>query len=79
LAIASLDANGETTGIDLAPDDSAFGYTLNLTPVVVKPLLGAVHAVPAHPVAGKSFSVSVPVTRSDDGTALAQATLHAAA
>lgn len=79
VAVASVDASAGQTSIDLAPDASPFGYTLDLTPVVVKPPLGTVHAVPAHPVAGKSFSISVPVTRSDDGTALAQASVNAQA
>jgi hypothetical protein len=54
----------ELTGVAPAPPP---------TPVVVKPVIGKPVAAPKQPIAGKRFTVRLPVTRSDDGTPLTKA------
>jgi hypothetical protein len=44
--------------------------SITSAPLVVRPLLGKPVGVPAKPLAGKEFSFSLPVTRSDTGGAL---------
>jgi hypothetical protein len=76
--IGSVNGASEETGFDFAPDDGSM-WTYVLTkpapPVVVKPVIGKPTVSPAAPVAGKRFTVSFPITRSDDGAPLTSATI----
>lgn len=71
--------DGGSTASDKAPDDGQWYYELTKLapppPAVVKPVIGKPLASPARPVAGRRFTVTFPVTRSDDGSPLAQATV----
>lgn len=63
---------------DEAPDLGAWIYMLSAPappPVVVSPVIHKPVAVPAKPVAGKKFSVTFAVTRSDNGKPLTTATM----
>ncbi len=71
-----LDAAGKLVVSDTAPDLGAWAYDFS-TPV--KPLIGPPRLTPAAPVGGKRFTVSFPVTRSDDGQELTLATMTCAA
>jgi hypothetical protein len=76
LGAMTMDASGNPTGVDLAPDSGVWSYTLSTVPpppppvVVVKPLIGRPTLTPARAVAGKRVTVAFPVTRSDTGAAL---------
>jgi hypothetical protein len=77
-----FDANAALIGKDAAPDDGYWSYDLSVAPLPppppttttaasVKPLIGTPATTPGRAVAGKKFSVSFPVTRSDNGKPLA--------
>jgi hypothetical protein len=77
----SLTAKASFAGSDPTPADDILVLKANstpaavaqqqpLTPPLVRPLLGKPVGVPAKPVAGKEFTFSLPVTRSDTGAAL---------
>lgn len=73
-----IPGTGGLIAADSAPDFGLpdWGYDLVLPPpVVVKPVIGAASATPARPVAGKRFTVTFRVTRSDTGAPLAGASL----
>jgi hypothetical protein len=55
--------DGSVAGSDDAPDGGAWSYGLTS----VKPVIGTPTTSPLGPVAGKAFSITVPVTRSDSG------------
>ena len=76
---AKFDANNTLVAEDVAPDDGAWSYDLATAPppkstttpaAVVKPLIGKPVTTPAVATAGKPFTVSFPVTRSDNGMPL---------
>jgi hypothetical protein len=73
------DANGDVAAMDLAPDGGRWMY--DLTPVtvkpvqVVKPVIAAPTNAPAVATAGKRFTVSFSVTRSDDGSPMTTGTM----
>ena len=73
------DANGDVASMDLAPDGGRWTYDLapvTVKPVaVVKPVIAAPTTVPAVAAAGKRFTVSFSVTRSDDGSPLNTGTM----
>jgi hypothetical protein len=83
VASSSEDASGNVTARDYAPDDGSWLYffsapsttttspTTTPTPApAVKPVIGAPTTIPAKAVAGKHFTVTFPVTRSDNGAPL---------
>jgi hypothetical protein len=55
--------DGSVAGSDDAPDGGAWSYQLTS----VKPVIGRPTTSPLGPVAGKAFSITAPVTRSDSG------------
>ena len=57
------DAEGNTLAADFAPDGAPYEYSFALAPLVVT--VGKPAAATGQPVAGKTFAVSAPVTRSD--------------
>lgn len=59
------DANGETIGADLAPDAPPY-YRYSFVEEALAVTVGRPAGVPPKPIAGKSFAVVVPVTRSDE-------------
>jgi hypothetical protein len=77
-----LDGSGNTVlTTDRAPDTGVWDYTLTSTPTTpvtttpapaapVKPVIGAPTTTPGKAVAGRRFTVSFPVTRSDSGAPL---------
>jgi hypothetical protein len=77
---SNSDAGGNVTGIDLAPDHGNWSYLFSATPTApapattpapaAKPLIGAPMTTPAKAAAGKRFTVTFPVTRSDNGAPL---------
>ena len=75
------DTSGNLLGEDQAPNYGLWSFDLNAAPtttaptVAVKPLIGAPATTPARAVAGKRFTVSFPVTRSDTGKPLASGTM----
>ena len=75
------DTSGNLLGEDHAPNYGLWSFDLNAAPtttapaVAVKPLIGAPATTPARAVAGKRFTVSFPVTRSDTGKPLASGTM----
>jgi hypothetical protein len=73
VASVTLDANGNMTAADDAPDGGI--WTFDVSTAVIGPALGTPLAVPAHPTHGKLFSISFPVTRTDTGAALDGGTL----
>ena len=69
------DANGDVAAMDLAPDGGRWTYDLTpaatvTPPVAIRPVIAAPTTTPAAATAGKRFTVSFSVTRSDDGTPL---------
>jgi hypothetical protein len=70
---AVYDAGGNVTSQDFAPDDGV--WTFDAGSAVIAPAIGKPLAVPAHPVHGKLFSASFPITRTDTGAALQGGTL----
>ena len=75
---AATDSQGNITAMDRAPDGGNWIYELSAaTPptVVVQPVIGVPATVPAKPKAGKQFTVSFPVTRSDNGAPLTTGTM----
>jgi hypothetical protein len=67
IASAAWDESGKRTDLDSAPDAGTWAYALTS----VKPVIGTPTASPAKPVAGKAFTMTVPVTRSDTGAKVA--------
>ena len=75
-----LDGSGNTVLVtDRAPDTGVWDYTLTSTSTTqvtttpaapVKPVIGAPATTPGKAVAGRRFTVSFPVTRSDTGAPL---------
>lgn len=63
---AHIDEAGGFDALDVAPETSFWRYALVNKPQL-RLVAGKPAASPARPAAGKSFSVSVPVTRSDSG------------
>jgi hypothetical protein len=71
------DLLGGNEDMDWAPDKGMWTYMLATPPppAVVTPLIGKPVATPAAPVAGKRFTISVPITRSDNGMPLTAGTV----
>ena len=67
----TLPDSGDPTFSDDAPDGGAWSY--NVTSV--KPVLGMPTTSPLAPVAGKPFTLTLPVTRSDTGSKLGIGTM----
>ena len=79
---STWDANNNQTGEDMAPDDGTWMYDLTTatppttTPAAPgKPWIGSPATIPAKAVAGKRFTVSFPVTRTDNGKPLTTGTM----
>lgn len=79
---STWNADDTQTGEDVAPDDGFWTY--DLSPVApppppsaqaLKPVIGAPVVAPAKPLAGKQFTITFPVTRSDNGAVLTQGTM----
>ena len=68
-----FDASDNMLGRDDAPDGGV--WTFDVSTAVIAPAIGRPLAVPAHPVHGRLFSVSLPVTRTDTGEPLEGGTL----
>jgi hypothetical protein len=81
-ALSTYSLLAPSAGGDQAPDDYwnvAWRYVLSEAapppPPVMRPVIGKPIAVPARPLAGKRFTVTFPVTRSDDGAPLTTGSL----
>lgn len=82
---STWDAGNSQTGEDVAPDDGSWMYDLTTaTPPTTtpappaapgKPWIGGPATTPAKAVAGKRFTVSFPVTRTDNGKPLTTGTM----
>ena len=82
---STWDAGNSQTGEDVAPDDGSWMYDLTTatspttTPAPPaapgKPWIGGPATTPAKAVAGKRFTVSFPVTRTDNGKPLTTGTM----
>jgi hypothetical protein len=68
-----FDASDNMLGADAAPDGGV--WTFDVGSAVIAPAIGSPLAVPQHPVHGKLFSVSFPITRTDTGGQLQGGTL----
>jgi hypothetical protein len=62
LPLAPVDADAATKSDD-APDGGVWSYSLTS----VKPVIGTPTTSPVSPIAGKLFTITLPVTRSDSG------------
>jgi len=71
-----FDASQNMIGGDSAPDGGV--WTFDARSAVIAPAIGTPLAVPAHPVHGKLFSISFPITRTDTGEQLEGGTLTVA-
>jgi hypothetical protein len=60
----------DSWGDDMPDEEGTFTYVFSPAPSVVKPVIGAAVTTPKVAVAGKRFTVSFPVTRSDTGAPL---------
>jgi hypothetical protein len=69
IGAAHLDADDVFDALDVAPENRLWRYTLVNTPAVHL-LAGKTSGAPSRPVAGKRFTVTVPVRRSDTGRAI---------
>jgi hypothetical protein len=78
---STWDPNDNQTGEDVLPDSGSFLYSLATPPtpapapkapqgLTLKPVVSAPTIIPARPVAGKTFTVILQVTRNDTGAAL---------
>jgi hypothetical protein len=78
VASGKFDDNDAALGRDKAPDDGIWSYDLSTPPpppppttaAAVEPLIGTPVTAPVRATAGKKFTVSFPVTRSDNGKPL---------
>lgn len=79
LYVMAVELANPTVDRDRAPDSDAWTYDLSTAPpppvVEARPVIGAPKATPAVPVAGKRFTVSFVVTRSDTGAPLTTGTM----
>lgn len=78
--LSTINMADDTKFADEAPNTGFWTYILTKPappppPPPVKPVIGKPVAMPAAPIAGKKFTISVPVTRSDDGAPLTTGTV----
>ena len=71
VTVGSVDDTGAAASTDDAPDGGAWSYTMTS----VKPVIGEPTTSPLNPIAGKAFTLTVPVTRSDSGARLTIGTM----
>lgn len=64
-----LDEDDDYTAYDVAPDESAWRYTLRHRPPL-RLIAGEIEGDPERPLAGRSFTISLPVRRSDTSRGL---------
>jgi hypothetical protein len=77
-AVIAADTNAASAsvlGVDFAPDDVAFFRYALVNKPAVRLLAGKTLGTPAQPRAGKPFTVSVPVRRSDTNRAITSGTV----
>jgi hypothetical protein len=67
----TVDGTGAGARTDDAPDGGEWSYSLTS----VKPVIGTPTTSPVSPIAGKAFTITLPVTRSDSGVKLAIGTM----
>jgi len=75
--LGTMNMTDDSGFADEAPNVGFWTYVLTkpAPPVVVKPVIGKPVAAPTAPVAGKRFTVTLAITRSDDGAPLTSATI----
>jgi hypothetical protein len=75
-----LDAGGNVSQSDFAPDGGSWAYDLSAKPTAdVRAVVGKPLAVPAKALAGKLLTLSFPVSRSDNGEPLSGASIASTA
>jgi hypothetical protein len=71
---SSVDEDGDATAYDVAPDRSAWRYVLAHRPPL-RLIAGGVEGEPQRPLAGRPFTISLPVRRSDTSRGLTTGTV----
>jgi hypothetical protein len=72
---AALDAGDNVIAQDYAPNSGKWAYELSAPAVTLKAVIGTPSTSPGKPTAGKPFTVTFPVTRSDNGAPLRAGTM----
>jgi hypothetical protein len=75
IASADVDGAGTPLAVDFAPDEDTFYRYVLVNRPAVQLLVGKTAGTPARPRAGKPFTVSLPVRRSDTNRAITAGTV----